>query len=139
MISIRQDQQPRHQSDARAESVDVPPGAPFVGRESELSQIRSGVDRMLAGQGQFVLLGGDPGIGKTRMAEEIVADARARDIQILWGRCFEWEGAPAFWPWIQMIRAYLRESEPDSIRQQSGSGAALSPRSVPELRELCGL
>ncbi len=135
MISIEPDQQPHHQKHTGVESTALPPHAPFVGREPERGQIHDSIHRMLAGQGQFVLLAGDPGIGKTRLAEEIAADARAQDVRVLWGRCYEWEGAPAFWPWIQLIRAHLRASDPDTIRRQFGSGAADIAQIVPEIQE----
>jgi hypothetical protein len=53
------------------------------------------------------MLVGEPGIGKTRLAQEIAAHAAARGVSSLWGRCWEAGGAPAYWPWIQILRARL--------------------------------
>src|SRR5262245_24149157 len=52
------------------------------------------------------MLAGDAGIGKTRLAEQVAAHATARGARVAWGRCWE-SGAPAFWPWVQVVRAIL--------------------------------
>ena len=84
----------------------------FVGREAEMEQLGAALDDACAGRGSVVLLLGEPGVGKTRAAEELGSRAAQRNAQVLWGRCYEGGGAPAFWPWIQIIRAYLRAREP---------------------------
>ena len=105
----------------------------FVGRERELQQITAGLDEVRSGRGRMVLLVGEPGIGKTRTAEEVAAVARQRAALVLVGRCFESDGAPAFWPWIQVVRAYLRGRDAGEIRAALGSGAADIAHLVPEL------
>ena len=80
----------------------------FVGRGPELATLAVGIDGAIAGRGGMVLLAGEPGIGKTRLAEELADLARARGVRALWGRCYEGEGAPAFWPWVEILRAWLR-------------------------------
>ena len=72
----------------------------FVGRDRELAELRAGLDDVGAGQGRLFLLSGEPGIGKTRLAEEISTDASARGMRVVWGRCWEGGGAPAYWPII---------------------------------------
>jgi DNA-binding CsgD family transcriptional regulator len=86
----------------------LPPSETFVGRERERTLLRAALERALAGGGGSVLIAGEPGIGKTRLAEEIAADAAGRGARVLWGRCHEDTGAPAFWPWTQVIRGLLR-------------------------------
>jgi class 3 adenylate cyclase len=76
-----------------------PDKVPFVGRDAERAWLRAALDRALGGQGQLVLPAGEAGIGKTRVAEELDADAHAREVRVVWGRCHEGEGAPAYWPW----------------------------------------
>jgi len=56
-----------------------------------------------------------PGIGKTRTAQELAGHAAQREAAVLWGRCHEESGAPPYWPWVQIIRAALREAEPDLL------------------------
>ena len=79
----------------------------FVGRERELAELVSACESGGDSDTHLFLISGEPGIGKTRLADELASRARARGMQILWGRCWEGEGAPAYWPWIQVIRAYL--------------------------------
>src|SRR5215211_6086304 len=81
-------------------------GGVFVGRERELERLRDAADAALAGRGSLQLLVGEPGIGKTRAAEELATYARVRGARVYWGRCREDEGAPAYWPWVQAIRSY---------------------------------
>jgi predicted ATPase len=107
----------------------------FVGREHEIAVLRAAVDDALAGRGRLVLLAGEPGIGKTRTAEEIAAYARERGGAVLWGRCYEGEGAPAFWPWVQVLRAGLTHFESEALRVALGADAAELALIVPALRE----
>jgi DNA-binding CsgD family transcriptional regulator/tetratricopeptide (TPR) repeat protein len=111
-------------------------GNTFVGRGRELEMVRARLDRACAGTGGALLLAGEPGIGKTRLAEESVAEARRRGMTVLWGRCHEGEGAPAFWPWVQILRAYLRDRDGATVRQDMAGGAADIATILPELRDL---
>ena len=70
------------------------------------------------------MLVGEPGIGKTRTSEEFATYARLRNVQVLWGRCYEGEGAPAYWPWVQIIRSYVHDKEPKELASEMGPGAA---------------
>jgi len=108
---------------------------PFVGREDELAALTGDLDAALAGRGGVVLLGGEPGIGKTRLAEELAAAAAARGALVLWGRCWEGEGAPAFWPWVQVVRAHVQAADPAALRHDMGAGAADIAQVVPAVRE----
>src|SRR5216683_6421864 len=79
----------------------------FVGRERELSELVSACESGVDSDAHLFLIHGEPGIGKTRLADELALRAKARGIQVLWGRCWEGGGAPAYWPWIQVIRGVL--------------------------------
>ncbi len=79
----------------------------FVGREREMQILRTRIDDATNGRGSLVLVSGEPGIGKTRLLTEASRYAESKEMQVLWGRCWEGEGAPAFWPWIQTIRGCL--------------------------------
>jgi predicted ATPase len=108
---------------------------PFVGRAAELAALATDLDAAVAGHGAVVLLAGEHGIGKTRLAEELAALADARGVLGLWGRCWEGEGAPAFWPWVQVVRGYVRAADPAELRSDLGAGAAEIARLAPALAE----
>ena len=115
-------------------AAETPRGA-FVGREPELAELVAGLEDAFAGRGRLFLLAGEPGIGKSRLAEELIAHARARGARVLVGRCWEAGGAPAYWPWVQSLRAYVRESDTAELRSQLGAGAVDLAQIVPELRQ----
>lgn len=110
------------------------PGA-FVGRESEMQVLRAAVEAALAGRGRCVLLSGEPGIGKTRTAEELANMVRQRGGRVLWGRCYEGEGAPPFWPWVQVLRTGMKSFDSDALRDALGADAADLAHIVPAIRE----
>src|SRR6266852_3313724 len=88
---------------SRSES---PPADVFVGREREMEVLLAGLEDAVAGRGRLVVIAGEPGIGKSRLADEFAAKAKARGVQVLWGRCWEAGGAPAYWPWVHSLRSY---------------------------------
>ena len=71
---------------------------PFVGREGELERLQAAVGEALLGRGVVVLISGEPGLGKTRLAREVEPYAQERGARVLWGRAHETGGAPAYWP-----------------------------------------
>ena len=110
--------------------------AAFVGRDRELAEMTVGLEDAIGGQGRLFLLSGEPGIGKSRLAEELARHARNRGALVLVGRCWEAGGAPAFWPWVQSLRSYLRASDRDDLVSELGPGAAEIAPILPELYEL---
>ena len=76
--------------------------------ERELAELAAGLEHARAERGGLYLLAGEPGIGKTKLAQEIGQRAAARGFSVTWGRCWEVGGAPAFWPWIQILRSLAR-------------------------------
>src|SRR5208283_3728068 len=111
----------------------------FVGRSRELAEIRSGIDAAISGRGGLFTLAGEPGVGKSRLAQEASSYARERGMRVLWGRCWEHGGAPAYWPWVQVLRALTRGVEPARLAEWMGSGAAEIAQIAPELRDRIGL
>ena len=122
-------------SEEAGETTEESRGA-FVGREAELKELLVGLEAAVAGRGRLFLLAGEPGIGKSRLADELIREARARGARILAGRCWEAGGAPAYWPWVQALRAYVREAPPELLRAQLGAGAVELAQILPELREI---
>ncbi|GAA2306446.1 BTAD domain-containing putative transcriptional regulator [Nonomuraea roseoviolacea subsp. roseoviolacea] len=78
-------------------------GPGIAGRKEELAALDGLLDAAAAGRPGFSLITGEPGIGKTRLAEELVSRARARGFTVAVGRCAATEGAPAFWPWVTVL------------------------------------
>jgi DNA-binding SARP family transcriptional activator len=103
---------------AVAPGVAVPPmSAGLVGRDVELRQAIASLDEARTGT-RVVLVEGEPGIGKTRLVEELAAQAAARGTAVHWGRAFEGGATPAFWPWLSPLRALVA---------RSGTAAAVAP------------
>ncbi len=109
------------------------PGSPFVGRETELAALREALASALRGHGRIVLVTGEPGIGKTRTSEEILTVAREGGAEVLWGRCQEWEGAPAYWPWLQILRRYVERTPEETIQANLTGIAGDLAQIMPEL------
>jgi len=107
----------------------------FIGREQETKQLHVALNETLAGKGHLFMLVGEPGCGKTRMTEQLGTYARLCNAQVLTGSCYEGEGAPAFWPWLQIIRSYAQELEPEKLLSIMGPGAADIAQVVSEIRE----
>jgi tetratricopeptide (TPR) repeat protein len=106
----------------------------FVGRERELALLEARLADAAAGRGAAVLLAGEPGIGKTRTAGELARRARAAGAEVLIGRCYEGEGAPAFWPWTEVLRSYVRARDAATLQSELGTAAADVAGVYPELR-----
>jgi DNA-binding CsgD family transcriptional regulator/tetratricopeptide (TPR) repeat protein len=105
----------------------------IVGRARELDEFRAAFDRMLAGRRQMVLISGEPGIGKTHCAQAIADVAEDQGALVLWGHCREDAAAPPYWPWVQILRAYIDASSLDEVRLNMGAAAKDIAALVPEL------
>ena len=104
------------------------PATALVGREAELDRILRAVDAAAGGSGQLVLLAGEPGVGKTRLAQEATLAARNRRFVVATGRCYEAHQTVPFYPFLDAL-ASLYELAPSAIREQV-------PRQWPHLARL---
>ena len=109
------------------------PGTLFVGRDRELDELIRGLDDATHGRGRLYLVAGEPGIGKSRLADELASRAREAGMRVLWGRGWEDAGAPPYWPWVQVLRSYLRTADPDETRRHAAGRAGEIVQMVPEL------
>jgi DNA-binding CsgD family transcriptional regulator len=96
----------------------------LVGRGVELQALRERLNAARGGRGSVVLLAGEPGIGKSRLAREAEQLAHRRGFHVAWGRCRESEGAPPYWPWMQALRGMLahvpaRERPPETVEVEA--------------------
>jgi DNA-binding SARP family transcriptional activator len=106
--------------------------APFVGRDSEVARAVAALETALTGDSQVLLVSGEAGIGKTRLVEEVAARAGALGVSVWSGRCYEDAAAPAYWPWVQVLRAARAELGPDSFLAGLGPEAAVVTQVLPE-------
>jgi DNA-binding SARP family transcriptional activator len=113
-----------------------PSRAVFVGRERELGELLAALDEALAGHGRLRLLVGEPGIGKSGLADELAMRARSRGVLALVGRCWEAGGAPAYWPWVQSLRGLIHATDSEHLPALLGGRGADLAQLMPELREL---
>ncbi len=107
----------------------------FVGREAAMTRLRECMGDAAAGRPALALLVGEPGIGKTRTLAELGAESQRSDGLWLAGRCYEGEGAPAYWPWVQILRAMLQGRAPEQRDHWLGGDAAVLAELLPELRQ----
>jgi len=91
----------------------APAGSPFVGRESSMSVLKARLDAALEGAGQVVIVSGEAGIGKTRVADELAASAREDGARVLVGRCHDGGDVFAFLPWRMILRSL---AEADDVK-----------------------
>jgi DNA-binding CsgD family transcriptional regulator len=109
----------------------------FVGRTEELARLAAAGDRAAAGTPAVVLIGGEAGVGKTRLVGEVVAGARAAGATVLAGGCVELggEGVP-FAPLIEALRGFVRDlDEPALARLVPGQARSELARLLPELAD----
>ncbi|HZU69622.1 MAG TPA: tetratricopeptide repeat protein [Ktedonobacteraceae bacterium] len=116
--------------------------SPLVGREKELATMRelmfeiedgpvvkegpAAPARGNEGRSHFLLLMGESGIGKTRLAEELSQEAVTRGWSVAWSRAFEQEGTISYRPWTELLRTLLQDSARDFLTSLQG-GQAVSP------------
>jgi AAA ATPase-like protein len=106
----------------------------LIGREAELALLEQAYLAARGGRGGSLhLIGGEPGVGKTRLAEAFCEGARAEGALVLWGHCWEGGGAPAFWPWAQVMRSYVQEDHAGEIVERMGPTGRYLAQLVPEL------
>ena len=108
----------------------------FVGRRAELEQLQRALAAAIEGTGSLVLLGGEPGVGKTRLTEELIAEARRRGCLTLTGHCYEMEGTPPFMPFVEILERSAKIIPRAAFREALGDAAPEIAKIMPELRTI---
>jgi class 3 adenylate cyclase len=106
----------------------------FIGRASELDALKAMFDESLSGRTRVVMVVGEPGIGKTRLVEEAGVYAAVRGAQVLWGHCYEGDLGAPYLPFVEALRAYVRDRSDDQLRSELSSGAPEVATIVSDLR-----
>jgi len=84
----------------------------LYGRSETLARAQARIERACAGKGGLVSITGEAGIGKSRLVEQLAISAARGGCEVVWGRCWEAGGAPAYWPWIQVFRGLQLADDP---------------------------
>ncbi len=93
-----------------AESTRTEP-RPFVGRGRELETLTALATDTRIGRGSLVVLSGPPGVGRTRLAEQLTGDASAQGLRPLWSRSWPSDGAAALAPWATIVRRAIGDTD----------------------------
>ncbi|MFN8472225.1 MAG: AAA family ATPase [Anaerolineae bacterium] len=105
----------------------------LVGRQGELEQLRQQWVHARAGSARIALLSGEPGIGKTRLAHELIALVAQEGATVLRGGCYEYEATTPYLPFVEALRAYAHAQPADTLRRRLGSTAPEIARLAPEI------
>jgi ABC-type transport system substrate-binding protein/serine/threonine protein kinase len=110
----------------------------FVGREKEFAELQRRLNNALAGEGQFAMVAGEPGIGKTRLLEELKNLATVRKIRVLWGRFVEQDRSFSYQGFCELIEDYFQSRDPgaSSERPDFSDLAADLTALFPQLSEI---
>jgi len=111
-------------------------GVRLIGREAERAQLLQILQEAKAGCGSLILLQGDAGVGKTRLAEEALAMARRLGYQTLTGRCYEQQGTPALIAYTEVLDEASRLMPASAFRQAIIASAPELAKLIPELHRL---
>lgn len=107
----------------------------YVGRQRELSDARAALDEAIHGRSQVCMLIGEPGIGKTRMVEELTPYFKEQDAIVMVGNCVE-QGTLPYGPWIKVLRSYKDQTDADTFRAEMDFGAPRIAALLPEIRDI---
>src|ERR1700730_13017354 len=109
----------------------------FVGRKTERGAIRTAIDRALSGHGSLIMLGGGPGVGKSRLAMEMAEDASRVGFRCLVGHCYERDEPFPYLPFVEILESDLAQAASlDDYRQRMGDNAAELAQIAPSLRRI---
>ena len=108
----------------------------LVGRQAELRSLSTALGNVLSGQQVTVLVGGEAGVGKSRLVNELIGEARAAGTRVLVGGCVELDGGGIpFAPVVEMIRALAVELPKPELDAVFGAARGEIGRLVPELED----
>ncbi len=125
----------------RAEDTSASSAAPLsqlvrgqlVGRTAELQQLKQHWELAQQARGQLVMLSGEPGVGKTRLAQDLIDHARKSGATILRGGCYEYEATTPYLPFVEAFREWTHRQSPTQLRTALGATAPEIVKFAPEI------
>ncbi len=110
----------------------------LVGRTEQLAQATQLWLRALSGQAGMLLISGEPGIGKTRLAQAIVAQARVGGATVLSGGCYEFEAMTPYLPMAEALLDWVHRVDDANLRAMLGNTATELARLAPDIENRLG-
>ncbi len=110
----------------------------LVGRNGELEQLQRHWNLAQQSRGHLVLLSGEPGVGKTRLAQEIIAWVQPEGAVVLRGGCYEYEAATPYLPFVEAFRDWVNDQSAEGLRSQLGATAPEIAKLAPEIEVKLG-
>ncbi len=110
----------------------------LVGREEELRRLRDLWRLAQGGEGRLVLLSGEPGAGKSRLARELLVQARVAGATVLQGGCYEFEATTPYLPFVEALRGWVHTAGDAALRALPADAAPILARLAPELETRLG-
>src|SRR5690348_444206 len=112
--------------------------SPLSGRQDELHQLWDLFEASTTGHTHVVFVSGEPGIGKSRLLQEMAIQAEEVGALVLRGGASEAEGMPPYLPFLEALGSYIRATPPEQLREQAGSMAPILATILPELAMALG-
>lgn len=110
----------------------------LIGRRRELEELRELWVRAHRGQGRLALVSGEPGVGKTRLANELIVYAQLNGATVLRGSSYEYEATTPYLPFLEALRGWVRAQDAATLRARLGDSAAELSRFAPEIESKIG-
>jgi len=108
-------------------AVRRPPATPFVGRERALDLLLADLENATRGTGGMVLISGEAGVGKSRLAAELVREAQRRGALVLWGASYAQEGLLPYGPFVEALDGYAGDLSPTARQAMAAEYPQLAP------------
>lgn len=110
----------------------------LVGREAELAQLQQHWNVSQQARAHLLTLSGEPGIGKTRLANELIALAQKEGAMVLRGGCYEYEATTPYLPFVEAFRDWVHRQSAETLKQYLNSTAPEIAKLAPEIESKLG-
>ena len=120
-------------------TISRPAASAFIGREKEFAELQRRLNAAISGECQFAVVAGEPGVGKTRLLEELKNLARARKVRTLYGRFIEQDRSFSYQGFCELIEDYFLSRDPGSSSAERPDFSDLAAELIalfPQLSEI---